>query len=260
MKLIRKLILINVLLVSVLTYSYEVHAKKWIPIALKDYSGFAIEETSIEVYPGSVVFISKFNNEKIDTYHRSIFLCGSLETYGVDSRVVRRGDPAPNLIWDIVDRGLREKYNQPQINNFLSKRCGGQLSKKDLEVPITLTSNPDEADFILAKSTKLSKRFVVIWLKSYKVEKEEVVISGERLIVDGKPYFVTKVLTDRGYTLQSFQYDCEAGTSDTLAFVEYDASGKVKQSFDFSNLKSSPSRLIPGSVGMIRFDYACGLR
>jgi len=255
-----KLILGSILLVTSLTYSYEIYAKKWVPIQTKEFSGFAIDEASIEIYPGSVAFISKFNNEKIDVYHKSIFLCGSSETYGIDSRLVMRGDPAPNLTWDISDRGLREKYNQPQIKSFLSKRCGGQLSRKELEVPISLTSDYEEATFILARSTKISKRFVDLWEKSYKAEKEEIIISGEKVIVDGKPLSTTKVFTDRGYKLHSYQYDCDTGTFNSLGLVEYDGSGKVKQSFDFTNTKSSPKRLVPGSVGMSVFDYACGLR
>lgn len=254
---IKKLVFLG-LLPLFLSYASVIYAEKWLPISVKEFTNFAIDESSIEIYPGSVSFITKFRNETLDIYHKSIFLCGSSEIYGIVGKIILRGEPKPTLSSDISDRGIREKYNSIVLKNYLSKKCGSQISKDELEIPITLTS--EEANFILAKSSKLSRRFVVLWEKSYPSEKQDIVISGEKVIVDGKPLWTTKVFTDKGYSLNSFQYDCDIGTFEALSMIKYDGYGKVKESYDFSSSKSAPKRLVPGSIGMTTFDFACGLR
>jgi hypothetical protein len=73
-----KKLLIHGIIASFVSYASVIHAEKWVPIPVKEFTNFAIDDSSIEIYPGSVSFITKFRNETLDIYHKSIFLCGEL--------------------------------------------------------------------------------------------------------------------------------------------------------------------------------------
>lgn len=234
-------------------------AQNWVSVAGQNKKNLVYDSQSIDVYPGMVVFNTRYEIPKSELFyfHKLAYLCGSKEVHGIASTLNTEKKLIPHMTSEIMDKGVVEHMAIPGLVNQISKFCGTRVSRNNLEMPISVSN--DLVSFVLPKETVINGFRVVMWHKNYSYIKEPLMVNGEEYKVDGEVIFNKKILRNIGYQLYAWEYDCSSKTSAVLTTVDYDLHGNVKNTYDFSSRKNF-STVVPGSVGKTNLDFACGLR
>ena len=215
----------------------------------------------------------KDNENYTELDYQNIYFCNSdellrygLKTYSVKNNTKKliNEENFENFLIPIEGVSnsniFREKLGYEIFIKHLKKSCStSKVKYPKIKIPIYITPNEDEIDFLLLDTLKSENKLKVVWTETRKLTKEAIKnIDGSELKNDDGSFITIQQLKDKqNYTIRKVYYDCKNSKIGSTEYITYDYKGNViesnSQNLNLNNLSST----IPNSIGEFVVDWVC---